>query len=74
MFVRAPKHFKSGKQHIFFFNSIKTKSYTYMLQKPLTNRFAGVLFFNLVAQSLVAPHPDILVSRVTATTFATVQF
>lgn len=21
MFVRAPKHFKSGKQHIFFFNS-----------------------------------------------------
>ena len=22
MFVRAPKHFKSGKQHVFFFNSI----------------------------------------------------
>lgn len=25
MFVRAPKHFKSGKQHIFFFNGIFLK-------------------------------------------------
>lgn len=74
MFVRAPKHFKSGKQHIFFFNSVKIKQYRRVLRKPLTNNFDGSLFFNLIAESLVTSHPDILISRITLVTSATVQF
>lgn len=38
MFVRAPKHFKSGKQHIFFFNTLVRKKQFYNATKDVLVR------------------------------------
>lgn len=71
MFVRAPKHFKSGKQIIVFFNSCYRKKWILNLQQPATWVYLGnkqVIFNtlnNLYRQKL---SNDIITSRVSIET------
>lgn len=76
MFVRAPKHFKSGKQHVFFFNSIfrikhqlnlPYSSHEVIMRKP-TALFNKVLFLREFKAA------DILVSRITLTAEVSIIF
>lgn len=71
MFVRAPKHFKSGKQIIVFFNSIYRKKWILKLQQPANWIHLGnkQVIFNLLnmlyKQKL---NNDIVTSRITIET------
>lgn len=68
MFVRAPKHFKSGKQHIFFFNTLIRKKYTYkILNTTLLNKYKNILALYSVAKliNVMDIKSGVYVSRVT---------
>lgn len=68
MYVRAPKHFKSGKQHIFFFRGVYTNKYTLTHDKcfALMHELNENTIFSLVTTSLTkATYVDCLLSRVT---------
>lgn len=67
MFVRAPKHFKSGKQHVFFFNSIfrvkQQLNLPYSSNEIVTNKPTAL--FNKVRFLREFKAADILINRVT---------
>ncbi len=68
MFVRAPKHFKSGKQHIFFFNTLIRKKYTYrVLNTTLLGQYKNILALYSFAKLLDVMNikSSVYVSRVT---------
>lgn len=67
MFVRAPKHFKSGKQHVFFFNSIfrvkQQLNLPYSSNEIVTNKPTAL--FNKVRFLRGFKAADILINRIT---------
>lgn len=76
MFVRAPKHFKSGKQHVFFFNSIfrvkQNLTLLYTSHEIITSKPTAL--FNKVLFLREFKAADILVSRVTFSVDVSVIF
>lgn len=66
MYVRAPKHFKAGKQFSFFFNSnfrkkiIIPQNYKINIIKSAPNTL-----YNFVALSSNVSQPELIISRVT---------
>jgi hypothetical protein len=70
MFVRAPKHFKSGKQHVFFFESIFLKTYVFNSVKLLPSIFflKPNILFNLTLSKLSTnTNNSMKISRLTYT-------
>lgn len=77
MFVRAPKHFKSGKQIIVFFNgvyktfiSIKLKNSSNIIHS-LSNKSLYSFFKNFCNKKLIN---DIILSKITISSSFTVSF
>lgn len=71
MFVRAPKHFKTGKQIIVFFNSIYRKKWTLNMQQPtswvyLNNKQVTFNLLNSIYKQKL--NNDIITSRITVET------
>lgn len=68
MFVRAPKHFKSGKQHVFFFETISRKTIKiscYNFIGPLLMLPAAQLHSFAVTSLSEEAVNDVRISRVT---------
>lgn len=66
MFVRAPKHFKSGKQHIFFFNSTFYRRHELLIKHPSAMFFLNSRsLFNKLSLLREFSHNSILISRIT---------
>lgn len=70
MFVRAPKHFKSGKQHVFFFETIVYKTYKLNSVKltPIIFFLKPNTLFNLTISKInTKTNNSIKISRLTYT-------
>lgn len=68
MYVRAPKHFKSGKQHIFFFRGSMLSKQKLTSTQPfsLVHSLKSQSVFSLVSSSMnKSLYNDLLISRVT---------
>ena len=67
MFVRAPKHFKSGKQHVFFFEGVRRK--VYILPGKLFGHFLLAIkpytLYNICTQINPKISPEIKDTRIT---------
>lgn len=77
MFVRAPKHFKSGKQHVFFFNSIRRKHC--LIRSRSCSLFylygSSIELFNLFSRYFISyGHNDIKISRLTCKNIVTLSY
>ena len=77
MYVRAPKHFKSGKQHIFFFNGKVRKNYKIT---NVNNKFSLITTESLKtslfsSSSFLSVNilPDYILKRVTVEQSATIK-
>ena len=74
MYVRAPKHFKSGKQHTFFFNSSVIKIFYLQNSGYFSFFISPQIMFNAL-QNTTHPNPKgALLSRVTITTTVNLQY
>lgn len=74
MFVRAPKHFKSGKQHTFFFNSSVRKIFFVQNTAHFSFFISPKVVFNAM-QNTTHPNPKgAVLSRVTITATVLLQY
>lgn len=70
MFVRAPKHFKSGKQHVFFFETITYKTYKLNSVKLIPVIFflkSNALFNLTISKISTKTNNSVKISRLTYT-------
>ena len=77
MFVRAPKHFKTGKQHIFFFKGYKRTPITLKFNSSclwvLSNQIEPINSF-LLKRLSVLRKPDLLCYKLTYKVNAVIKF
>lgn len=77
MFVRAPKHFKTGKQIIVFFNSVYSyrKLLNFKHQTQWVYMLKSQVLFNLISKLRQEKlKNDIIISRVTLSSIFFVSF
>ncbi len=64
MFLRSPKHFKTGKQHIVFFNGLYYNELILTLPKFNLNKINKTILFNLLkVHTNFIPNNDIIIHK-----------
>lgn len=76
MFVRAPKHFKAGKQHVFYFRGNFCLTQTKITDDALAvlNPKSEVVFNFFEQHARLAPDPDTNLLKIVVKAQATISF